>query len=201
MNLLKLGESKVGSTLLFEGGFSAYKREALTSFDPYNTGSDDCGSIIKLIENGYRALLVPEARFYSPFPNSWKEKLSIKVRRANQLIRVLCKYFHLLLNGRIKGMRRVVIQGILFYLVSPLTFILLVATTIFLLLNFPYFAFLFSVFLIPKVRVYLFEVVQNYLLLILAMFSVVFGKNFLVWSKPQDRTIIQENILHAYKLI
>jgi cellulose synthase/poly-beta-1,6-N-acetylglucosamine synthase-like glycosyltransferase len=37
MNLMKLGESKVGSTLLFEGGYSAYKREALNSFDPYKT--------------------------------------------------------------------------------------------------------------------------------------------------------------------
>lgn len=201
MNLLKLGESKVASTLLFEGGFSAYKKEALTSFDPYDTGSDDCGSIIPLIENGYRALLIPEASFYSPFPTSWKEKTRMKLRRANQLVRVLYRYFCLLLNGRIKSPKSVVIQSILLYLVSPLMFILLIATTIFLLLIFPYFAILFSVLLIPKVRVYSFEVVQNYLLLLLAMFSVVFGKNFLVWSKPQDRTIIQENILHIHKLI
>jgi cellulose synthase/poly-beta-1,6-N-acetylglucosamine synthase-like glycosyltransferase len=201
MNLLKLGESKVASTLLFEGGFSAYKREALTSFDPYNTGSDDCGSIMPIIEKGYRAILIPEAYFYSPFPTSWKEKMRMKLRRANQLVRILYKYFCLFLNGRIKGSKRVVIQVILLYLVSPLMFILLMVTTIFLLLNFPYFAILFSVFLIPKVRVYLFEAVQNYLLLLLAMFSVAFGKNFMVWSKPQDRTIIQESTLRLYRLI
>jgi len=47
MSTMTLGQSKCGSTLFFEGGFSAYKREVLESFDPYNTGSDDCGTIIK----------------------------------------------------------------------------------------------------------------------------------------------------------
>jgi cellulose synthase/poly-beta-1,6-N-acetylglucosamine synthase-like glycosyltransferase len=201
MNLLKLGESKVASTLLFEGGFSAYKKEALTSFDPYNTGSDDCGSIVSIIEKGYRAILIPEASFYSPFPTSWKEKIHMKLRRANQLIRVMHKHLYLLLNGRIKDSKSVVIQDILLYLVNPLMFILLVVATIFLLLNFPFFTILFSVFLIPKVRVYSFEAVQNYLLLLLAMFYVVFGKNFVVWSKPQDRTFIQESMLRTFKLI
>jgi cellulose synthase/poly-beta-1,6-N-acetylglucosamine synthase-like glycosyltransferase len=201
MNLLKLGESKVASTLLFEGGFSAYKREALASFDPYNTGSDDCGSIIPLIEKGYRALLLPDAYFYSSFPTTYREKMYMKLRRANQLIRVFYSYFCLLLNGRVKSSKGIVIKGILLYLISPLMFILLMATTISLLLIFSYFAVLFLFFLIPKVRIYLFEAVQNYLLLLLAMISVAIGKNFLAWSKPQDRIIINEAILHAYKLI
>jgi cellulose synthase/poly-beta-1,6-N-acetylglucosamine synthase-like glycosyltransferase len=201
MNLLKLGESKVASTLLFEGGFSAYKRVALTSFDPYNTGSDDCGSVLSIVEKGYKAIFVPEASFFSSFPTSWRGKILIKLRRANQLIRVMCKYFHLLLNRRIKGSKKVVIQGIILYLVSPLMFVILIVTTTLLLSIFPYFAILSLVFLVTKIRVYLFEFVQNYLLLILAMFSVAFGKNFIVWSKPQDRTFIQESTLHLYNLI
>jgi len=201
MNLLKLGESKVASTLLFEGGFSAFKKEILAYFDPYNTGSDDCGSIIPLIEKGYRALLIPEAYFYSSFPTAWREKMYMKLRRANQLIRVFSRYFCLLLNGRIKSSKEIVIKSILLYLVSPLMFMLLMAATISLLLIFPYLAILFLVFLIPKVRIYIFEVVQNYPLLLLAMFSVAIGKNFVTWSKPKDRTIIQETVLHAYKLI
>jgi len=201
MNLLKLGESKVASTLLFEGGFSAFKREIVASFDPYNTGSDDCGSIIPIIEKGYRALLLPEAYFYSSFPTTWREKMYMKLRRANQLIRVFSRYFYLLLNGRIKSSKGIIIKDILLYFVSPLMFILLMVTTISLLLIFPYFATLFLVFLIPKVRIYLFEVVQNYLLLLLAIFSVAIGKNFVTWSKPKDRTIIQGTVLHAYKLI
>jgi len=201
MNLLKLGESKTGSTLLFEGGFSAYKKEVLVSFDPYNTGSDDCGSIIPLIEKGYRAILLPDAYFYSSFPTTWREKMYMKLRRANQLIRVFYRYFCLLLNRRVKSSKGIVIKSILLYLVGPLMFILLMATTISLLLIFPYFAILFLAFLIPRVRIYLFEIVQNYLLLLLAMFTVASGKNFVAWSKPKDRMIIQETVLYAYKLI
>jgi cellulose synthase/poly-beta-1,6-N-acetylglucosamine synthase-like glycosyltransferase len=201
MNLMKLGESKVGSTLLFEGGFSAYKKEALASFDPYNTGSDDCGTVIELIESGYRALLIPEARFYSVFPVNWRGKLDMKLRRANQLVRVLWRYFNLLLRKGIKGSKRVVFQGILLYAVSPVIFVLLVGTTIILLLNFPYFAFLFLVFLIPMVRVYFFEVVQNYLLIFMSMLTAVFKKKFVVWDKPEDRVFLQEKMLHEHRLI
>jgi cellulose synthase/poly-beta-1,6-N-acetylglucosamine synthase-like glycosyltransferase len=201
MNLMKLGESKIGSTLFFEGGFSAYKKEALASFDPYNTGSDDCGTIIKFIEDGYRTLLIPEARFYSAFPISWKDKLSVKIRRANQLVRILWKYCHFLLRKNITNSKKVVIQGILLYVVGPLMFVLLAATTVILLFNFPYFAFLFLFFLIPKLRVYLLEVIQSYLLLFISMLTAVFNKKFVVWNKPRDRVLLKEKTLHEYKLV
>lgn len=201
MNMVRLGESKVSSTLLFEGGFSAYKREVLESFDPYNTGSDDCGSIIKLVEKGYRAIVVPEARFYSAFPESWREKVSIKIRRANQLVRVLWKYLSLLLKGRIKVPKRVIIQGILIYLVNPIMFLALAITTIYLLLSFPYLSLIFLIFLIPKVRSYLFELIQSYLVLLISILAALINKKFVVWKKPKDRTLLHEIVLRQYGLI
>lgn len=201
MNVMKLGESKIGSTLLFEGGFSAYKRKALTSFDPYNTGSDDCGTIIKLIENGYRALLVPEAKFYSAFPVTWKGKVKIKIRRANQLIRVFWKYTHLLLGGCIKSSRSIVVQGVFLYIIGPLMFALFIMTTIALLINFPYLALLLLIFSVPKIGAYMFEVVQNYFLLLAAILMATVDKKFLIWSKPEDRVFLKENMLRNYQLI
>lgn len=91
-NFLRLGESKAGSTVFFEGGFAAFKKQALDRFDPYSTGSDDCGSIIGVIEKNYRAMLVREAKFYSTFPATFRNKISIKIRRINQLVRVFAKY-------------------------------------------------------------------------------------------------------------
>ncbi|MEM2507576.1 MAG: glycosyltransferase [Nitrososphaeria archaeon] len=201
MNLMKLGESKVGSTLLFEGGFGAYKMKALTSFDPYNTGSDDCGTVIKLIENGYRALLVPEARFYSAFPITWKGKVGIKIRRANQLVRVFWKYMCLLFASRIKCSIRTVVQGILLYIIGPLMFVLFVMTTAALIIIFPYLSLLLFVFLIPKIGAYVLEVVQNYLLLLAAMLMAVLNKKFVIWIKPKDRVLIKESMLRNYQLI
>lgn len=201
MNIMKLGESKIGSTLLFEGGFSAYKRKALISFDPYNTGSDDCGTIIKLIENGYRALLIPEAGFYSAFPITLKGKLEIKIRRANQLVRVFWKYARLLFKGRIRSSRRTVVQGVLLYIGGPLMFAIFITTTVGLLMNFPYLILLLSILLFPKIGMYALEVVQNYFLLLAAMLIAAINKKFVIWSKPEDRAFLKEEVLRNYKLI
>lgn len=201
MNLMRLGESKVGSTLFFEGGFSAYKREVLDSFDPYNTGSDDCGTIITLAEKKSRALLVPAARFYTAFPTSWKEKVSMKIRRVNQLVRVLSKYVSLLLRRRITGQKRIIVQNVLSYVFSPIIFIALIATTLLLLLSYPYFALIFIILLIPKVRSYFFEVVQNYLVLFFSILSVAVDKKFVVWNKPTNRVLVKEDMLRQHGLI
>lgn len=201
MNLMKLGESKIGSTLFFEGGFSAYKRDLLKSFDPYNTGSDDCGTIISLAEKNFRAIFVPEARFYTTFPTGWKEKVNLKIRRANQIVRVLWRYVDLLLRRRITGSKRVIVQGFFNYVVGPVIFGAFAVATVFLLLSFPYFALIFLILLVPKVRSYLFEVVQNYFVLLLSIFSVVFGKKFLMWNQPKDRTLLKKDLLRRYGLI
>ncbi|MDH5482956.1 MAG: glycosyltransferase [Candidatus Bathyarchaeota archaeon] len=201
MNLMKLGQSKLCSTLFFEGGFSAYKKEALASFDPYSTGSDDCGTIITLAEKKLRALLLPEAQFYTTFPETWRGKFSMKIRRANQLVRVFWRYLSLLVGGRISFSRAVIIQSILNYLLGPLMFFALVIITVLLLLSSPYFALFFLVMLIPKVRVYFLEAVQNYLILLLSIFSVVVNKRFLVWSQPKDRSLLDRKLLQQYSLI
>lgn len=200
-NLIKLGESKIGSTLLFEGGFSAYKKEVIEAFDPYNTGSDDSGTIIKIVEKNARAIFVPEARFFSAFPATWKGKMSIKTRRANQLVRVFSKYAVLLIGNRLKNSKRVVSQNVLVYLFSPVMFILLLIIAIPFLLIFPYFAAVFVVFLIPKLRTYLFETIQSYFVLFLTIFSIAFGKKIVAWDKPEDRSLVTEDMLRQRMLI
>ena len=77
-------------------------------------------------------------------------------------------------------------------------FILLMGTTILLLLSFPYFALILVVFLVPRVRSYMFEVIQSYLVLFLSIFSVAFNKKFVVWSKPKDRALLGEDMLRQY---
>lgn len=200
-NLIRLGESKIGSTPLFEGGFSAFKKEAIEAFDPYNTGSDDCGTVINVLEKDFKAIFVPEARFFSVFPVTWREKVGIKKRRTNQLVRVFSKYVSLLFRKRIKNSKRVIAQDAFIYLFSPVIFSLLLVTTILLLLSFHCFALIFLVFLIPRVGSLLFEVIQNYVILFVSIFSALLGKNFTVWDIPRDRTLITEDMLRKYRLI
>lgn len=201
-NQVKLGESKIHSTLFFEGGFAAYKKKLLDSFDPYSTGSDDSGTIIRIIEKNFRAILVPKARFYSAFPLSWKEKINIKIRRANQLVRVFVTYSTLLFRKKIKNKsRKVVIQDILLYLVNPILFFVFLVTTFLLIFQFPFLALLFLLFIVPTMRDTVFEVIQSYLILLLAISSIALGRKFTFWNRPKDRILITHEILRRKKLI
>ena len=201
MNLIKLGESKTGSTPFFEGGFSAYRKEVLESFDPYDTGSDDCGTVIGILEKQARAILNPEVRFFTVFPTTWRGRMKIKIRRINQLLWVFGTYLGLLFKNRIQNSRRVVAQSVFTYLFGPLIFIPLVVTTIVLLLGFPFFSFVFLILLIPDVSSLFFEVVQGYLLLLLCIFSLAFKRKFLVWEKPESRALFEQDLLRRLDLI
>jgi len=201
MNLVKLGESKLGFTPLFEGGFSAYRQEMLSSFDPYKTGSDDCGTVIKLAESSHSALFVPEAAFFTTFPVKWKERLSIKIRRANQLIRVFGKYLNLFLRGHLKQGKRVILANTLLYLFCPFFFVFFLVLTALVFVLYPYLALLLLLFLHPKVRFLLIEVFQSYFVLFFSIFSVLLKRNFFMWQHPADRKLLTEEILEAHNLL
>ena len=175
MSLIKEAESKISSTLLFEGGFSAFKRGVIDCFDPYNTGSDDCGTVINVLEKNYRAIMVPEAEFFTVFPKTWSERLEIKVRRANQLIRVFGKYASLLALGRIKTGKGVIMKNLLVYFLAPFAFLFLIATTFWLLFKMPILAVpLFFFLIVPKTRGLIFEALLNFLIILYAIFFVYF---------------------------
>lgn len=186
-NVIRAGESKAGSTLFFEGGFSAFKRAAIDEFDPYDTGSDDCGSIIGVIEKNYRAMLVKEAKFYSSFPSSFKGKISIKLRRINQLIRVFTKYLDLLFKGKINGTKSTVVPNICLYLISPIAFVTFIFLSIYLVFYFPWLLLVLVLLSIPPVRFYAYEVLESNFLIFISLIGVTFGKRFSVWAKPADR--------------
>ncbi len=200
-NYLRVGESKAGSTVFFEGGFSAFKKEALEKFDPYATGSDDCGTIIGVIENNYRAMLVKEAVFYSSFPATLRGKISIKLRRINQLIRVFAKYFDLLAKNKVKATKSTVIPNALLYLVSPIAFVIFSALTVYLVISYPLLLVFCLLMLAPPARFYVYQILENNMLLFVSIFAVLFGQKFSLWSKPEDRDWLTAENLSNYQLI
>ncbi len=201
INRIKLGESKTMSTPFFEGGLSAYKREALTRFDPYSTGSDDCGTVLDLLRRDYRAIFVPEARFYTTFPATWRGRISIKIRRAKQLVRVFSEYLRLMSANQIKVARGIVLQNCLTYFLCPIAFALLTPLTLYLATGFPLFALIFLVFLIPKAGVYLFETIQNYTIILVSFILAIFKKKSLVWEQSEDRLLLTREMLQRRNLI
>lgn len=200
-NYLRVGESKAGSTVFLEGGFSAFRKEALKKFDPYATGSDDCGTIIGLIENNYRAMLVKEAKFYSSFPATFQGKISIKLRRVNQLIRVFAKYLDLLAKKKVKSSKSIVVPNVLLYLVSPIAFVIFSALTLYLVVSYPLLLIFSLLLLVPQVRFYIYQILENNILLFVSIFAVLFGQKFSLWSKPDDRVWLTTENLSSYHLI
>ena len=200
-NNLRLGESKAQSTVFLEGGFSAFKKEAFDRFDPYWTGSDDCGTVTKVIERNLRTMLVPEAEFYSTFPASFHGKLDIKLRRTNQLVRVFAKYLYLLVKGRVKATKRTVVPNIFLYLISPVAFFVFIFLTLIMLVSFPLLLLSGVLLLISSVRFYFYMILENNALLLVSLLTMLFGKRFSVWGQPEDRALLTKEMLTRLNLI
>jgi cellulose synthase/poly-beta-1,6-N-acetylglucosamine synthase-like glycosyltransferase len=200
MNLMKLGESKTGSTIFFEGGFAAFKKSILDAFDPYNTGSDDCGTVIKVLEQNKRAIMVPEAEFYTFFPKNWKAKMDIKIRRAIQLTKVMSSYLMLLSKGRMKT-RKTAIKSILLYIIAPIMGFCFAIMTVALMITFPLAILLLSILLIPEMGNLLFESMSSFFTMSTAMLLVAFKKKSLIWKKPEDRKLVTEKMLKKANLV
>lgn len=201
MNIIRFGESKMWSTILFEGGFSAYRREILDCFDPYRTGSDDCGTVMSVLEKDRRAIAIPEGVFFTPFPRDWRSKQEMKVRRSIQLIKLLRHYAVLLFRNRIRRGKRTIAKYLLMYLLSPITFFSLIVCSLILVYHVPALALFLLAFLVPKLRGHLIEGLLNCGILFYAMLLILTGASRAVWKKPSDRVLLTETWLVKNDLV
>jgi cellulose synthase/poly-beta-1,6-N-acetylglucosamine synthase-like glycosyltransferase len=188
-SLLRLGESKIHSTIKFEGGFCAYKRGAFKKFD-CETGSDDSGTALEVVQNGFRAIMVPEAVFYTDFPTKIRDKFKIKVRRANQLISLWAKCFKLMLKRKLRLPKRIAVPEIMLFVFSPIILIALIATVLVTLALFPLSPFSITIMLsivslLVFVRHAFLELLLDNLILFYALITFLLGRRFIAWEKPR----------------
>jgi len=186
-NLLRLGESKIHSTIRFEGGFCAYKRGLFESFD-CETGADDSGTALKIVQNGYRTILIPEAVFYTVFPSRFVGKLKIKVRRANQLIGLWFKCLRLLLGRRLLLPKRIAIPEIALFIFNPIIFALSIAAGVTIIVLGPLsplslaVLLLFACLLLFARRIFIELLVDNFVLLY-ALITFILRRRYVAWEK------------------
>jgi cellulose synthase/poly-beta-1,6-N-acetylglucosamine synthase-like glycosyltransferase len=204
-DIIKLGESKMHSTILFHGLFSAYKKEFLSQFNPEN---DDSGTALDIVQKGARTIYVPEAKCYELPPATWRGKIKTKLRRASQLVGIYVRVLKLLLKGRLLLPKKIAIPEIFIYLISPTIFVALgfVLGLFFIanlnLLLFATIVFVFLLTLMPKFRLFLVEAIQDYCILLLALFNYILGRRSPVWETLVDsRTLINEELLKNKGLI
>lgn len=188
IKLLRLGESKIFSTIRFEGGFCAYKKNVIEKFD-YETGSDDSGTALEIVQKGYRTILVPEALFYTSFPTKFFGKLKIKIRRGCQLVGLWFKCFKLLLKRRLILPKKIVVPEIIMFIVDPLIFLLLIAIGTIVIFNslFPLGLILLLtpvIFMILAKQLFL-ELIINQFLLLCALIAFLFKKRFSSWERSK----------------
>jgi cellulose synthase/poly-beta-1,6-N-acetylglucosamine synthase-like glycosyltransferase len=187
ISLLRLGESKIHSTVRFEGGFCAYKRSAFEKFD-YESGSDDSGTALYVVQKGFRTIFVPEATFKTRFPEDLKGKIRVKIRRANHLIWLWIKCLKLLVRGRLFLPRRIAIPEIFLFIFNPVVFFALMVVTLVTVVLYPIFSIplvivLSAASMIPVIRSYFIEITLDNLILFYSLISCIRRKKFVAWDK------------------
>jgi len=98
-DVIRMAESKLHSTMIFNGPFMAFKKEVLEA-PPQNSVADDTEMALQVIKKGFRTLYVPEAQFYENIPLSNRSRLKQKERRAQGLVQSFWRHRDLLFNKK-----------------------------------------------------------------------------------------------------
>ncbi len=164
------------------------RRSAFDKFDA-ETGSDDSGTALEVVQRGYRAIMVPDTVFYTTFPTVFAQKLRTKARRATQLMSLWVKCSKLLFKRQLLLPKKILIPEMLLFIFSPLILIALMATTASAILFIPYSLFtvgilLFIGCLFVFARRTFIEVFVDNLVLFYALLSVMRGRRYTAWEKP-----------------
>ena len=201
---IQVGESKKHSTIIFQGGFAAYKRNIVDRFDDV---ADDSGTALDVVQKGFRTLLVPEAVYFTMSSSSFKGKFSIKLRRANSMLRTWLKGWSLFEKRKLRLPKRIFLPEFFLYFVNPIIFIFLLASYGLLILEnqilfFIVLALLAVGLLISKVRRVIVETAQNQLYLLGALFLCLLGRSFTLWkSEANSRQYLDRKMLEDKNLI
>jgi cellulose synthase/poly-beta-1,6-N-acetylglucosamine synthase-like glycosyltransferase len=201
---IKLGESKLHSTIMFHGGFAAYRKSVLENF---NVETDDTGTALDIVQKGKRTIMVPDAISYCFEFSDWKDKFNIKVRRAMHNLKTWIRCLELLFNGELLLPKKIVMPEIFLYLINPFIFLAFLAVSAILVIQFfmimLIFAFIITLILsIKKTRMLLCEVIQNNCFLLIAILSIIIGRQIIRWETLQNpRAIITREMLKNLKLI
>lgn len=188
---LRLGESKVHSTLIFQGEFSLFRRIALGKFEDKAGYSDDTGTVINIVSKGYRCIFVPEAVFHDTAAFSFKGRLMLKSRRAQHLIAGIVQSLRLKIRGNLPLSLAIVLFNFYIHVISPLLLIsaAIVGGFVFIL----YFQVVW--FLIPLAillltfknsRIFLISYLTSNLALIIGLSLHLTKKREVTWPKIEE---------------
>ena len=201
---VRIGESKIHSTIFFQGGFAAYKKSALTEF---NRATDDSGTALDIVQTKRRALLVPELGFFTLSPTKWVNKVAIKIRRASHLQHLWARSLNLLVHGKLAMPKKIAIPEIMLHIFNPVLLVVFAVFSVAVMFQYPLLALALAVlvgvvFAAKKTRMTALELIQNNLILLTALTSFFTKRNFAFWKPSQEsRSTLNEDVLREKQLI
>ncbi|MDR0471814.1 MAG: glycosyltransferase [Nitrososphaerota archaeon] len=201
---IRIGESKLYATLFFQGGFAAYKRSLLSEF---NHAADDSGTALDVIQANKRALLIPEISFFTISPTVWQDKFTVKIRRASHLQQLWIRCLNLLMQGKLLMPKRIAIPEIILHIFNPLLLIVLVILTVAVMVSYPFLALgiliaVGLVFGVKKTQTTAIELIQNNLILLIALTSFLTKHKFRFWKPVEGtRSALNKQMLQEKQLL
>lgn len=189
--VLRLGESKVNSTLIFQGELSLYRRSAFKKFEDKAGYSDDTGTVVKIISRGYRCIFIPEAVFHDTAAFSLCGRLILKSRRAQHLISGIMHSLKLKIGGMLPISSWVILFNFYMHVISPLLLIsTALAFVIAITLNFQRFWYLIllgvPLLMFKKSRVFMSSYLTSNIALIIGLMRHFTGRREAAWRKIKE---------------
>ncbi|MCW4029160.1 MAG: glycosyltransferase [Candidatus Bathyarchaeota archaeon] len=201
---IRIGESKVHSTLFFQGGFAAFKRSILEEF---NHATDDSGTALDIIQKNQRALLIPDTGFFTLSPTVYRNKISIKIRRASHLQKLCARCLKLFLQGKLAFPKRIALPEIYLHIFSPLFLVAFLILSVAVMVMYPSLGGILILgvavlLVVKKTRTTALELLQNNLILLTALTSFILNRKFRAWRPIEEsRFGLNEQLLREQKLI
>ncbi|MFB3888891.1 MAG: glycosyltransferase [Candidatus Bathyarchaeia archaeon] len=186
-NLVRVGESKLWSSVLFEGEFMMLKTEVIKRirFDE-EIGADDLPTAIRLVKNGYRALVADDAFFIERTPHSLREKFRQKVRRGRHLLQGLWKYRQEAFKQKTVFHKFLLPFEMYMYMLSPGLSISLLVLTVPLLWLYPYLLLMALLLVHPKIRDLCFTYLVNISIMFVSLLMEIGTREKVTWDKSDE---------------
>jgi len=191
--LLRLGESKIWSTLIFQGELALYRKSYLRHFEHRPGYSDDTGTVVRLIKEGYRCIYIPEARFADAAPPSFIDKIKLKSRRGQHLINALTDALKYKLRGELPLPAYIVLANYYMHVLSPLIQLTIPSFLVVSLIRNVVFAtsslliVILAILALKKNTRAMIELyITSTLALSMALMKSIVGKRSIVWEKIES---------------
>jgi cellulose synthase/poly-beta-1,6-N-acetylglucosamine synthase-like glycosyltransferase len=191
--VLRLGESKINSTMIFQGELALYRKSYLKYFEDRPGYSDDTGTVIRLIRERYRCIYIPEAKFADAAPPNFKDKIKLKSRRGQHLISALTESLKYKIKGELPLPLYIILANCYMHVVSPIVQSVLPTILLISLLRntaviiFTVIVAILAISMLSRKAIALTELyVTSTIALITALIKAVIGMRAAVWEKIES---------------